>query len=347
MMTCTPLFLCYLLSLSYCLCLEPISISTGVYFGATAGLAAIYASSSWMKCAVYECCNQALDPIVARNSIKYDFGDKLKSDFKKKLHGQHIAESIVANALIKHMKDKEPRKALVFSFHGWTGGGKNFVSYLIARNIYFKGMKSSYVHLITATEKFPDPTKAPQYKLELIEFIKSKLSECGRQLFIFDEIDKVPSGIIEGLTQFLEYSIEPKEQSKAIYLFLSNIGGSEIARVTYNFYMNGMNREEIELRDIESLMNLHAFNEEGGLKKSSLIHKSMIDFFIPFLPLEKKHVQRCVVDYFQEKYNITKKVNDRLVIEIADELDYFPVDAKVYSKSGCKKVARKVDMRVD
>ncbi|XP_015793668.1 torsin-1A [Tetranychus urticae] len=344
-MTWVRLLLFFTFCLSCCTCIEP--VSTGVYFGVTAASASIYAATSFMYCVVSECCNQEKSAIIAKNWIKYDAEDKLRNDFKKKLHGQHLVESIVIKAITKHMKDSQPRKALVFSFHGWTGGGKNFVSYLIARNLYHEGLKSKFVHVISATEKFPDPTKSNEYKIQLMKFVKEQLSQCGRQLFIFDEIDKVPGGVIDALAPFLEYSVVSKEQNKAIFIFLSNTGGGEIARVTYSFYYNGMNREDIGLQDIESLIDLHAFNEEGGLKKSSLIHKNLIDFFIPFLPLEKIHVQSCIVDYLQEKYNITRDVNDKFVVKIANQLDYFPQDSKVYSKSGCKKVARKVDQAVD
>jgi len=32
----------------------------------------------------------------------------------------------------------------------------------------------------------------------------------------------------------------------------------------------------------------------GGLKKSSIINSHIIDFYVPFLPLEKVHVLQCI-----------------------------------------------------
>lgn len=32
----------------------------------------------------------------------------------------------------------------------------------------------------------------------------------------------------------------------------------------------------------------------GGLKKSRLIDSHIIDHYVPFLPLEKKHVKQCI-----------------------------------------------------
>ena len=37
-----------------------------------------------------------------------------------------------------------------------------------------------------------------------------------------------------------------------------------------------------------------AYNEVGGLQKSIIIDKSLIDVYVPFLPLEQKHVRQCV-----------------------------------------------------
>lgn len=56
-------------------------------------------------------------------------------------------------------------QALVMSFHGWTGGGKNYVSKFIAQTIYKLGMKSQYVHMFVSTVDFPHGEKADIYKV--------------------------------------------------------------------------------------------------------------------------------------------------------------------------------------
>ena len=75
----------------------------------------------------------------------------------------------------------------------------------------------------------------------------------------------------------------------------------------------------------------------GGLWHSSLIDTHLIDVFVPFLPMEKKHVKMCIRDNLRLK---GYPVMDEIVDEIASELQY----KKVYSTSGCKKVDQKVDM---
>lgn len=61
-------------------------------------------------------------------------------------------------------------QALVLSFHGWTGCGKNHVSNLIAQSLYKKGMHSSFVHLYLSTLHFPyqDNDHAADYAVSFI-----------------------------------------------------------------------------------------------------------------------------------------------------------------------------------
>lgn len=68
---------------------------------------------------------------------------------------------------------KDPSKALTLSFHGGTGTGKNYVSKIIAESIYKEGMRSKYVHLISATKEFPHKDMVPLYKVIQDYFIES------------------------------------------------------------------------------------------------------------------------------------------------------------------------------
>eukprot|EP00058_Branchiostoma_floridae_P001527 XP_002587015.1 hypothetical protein BRAFLDRAFT_103831 [Branchiostoma floridae] len=81
----------------------------------------------------------------------------------------------------------------------------------------------------------------------------------------------------------------------------------------------------------------------GGLWYSRLTEKNLIDAFIPFLPLGKKHVKQCIEDDLRAKGHT---VTEDVVTKVADELQYFPDQEQLtlYSKSGCKRVSQKVDL---
>ena len=56
------------------------------------------------------------------------------------------------------------------------------------------------------------------------------------------------------------------------------------------------------------LISSGAFNEIGGLHKSAIVYHHLIDAYVPFLPLEKNHIKKCVCDYLQRKHRETNDV---------------------------------------
>ena len=91
---------------------------------------------------------------------------------------------------------------------------------------------------------------------------------------------------------------------------------------------------------MQKIINLGEFNRKGGFWYSSLKEKNLIDFFVPFLPLERLHVKMCIKADLEQK---GRPVADELIDRIADKLLYFPEDSKVFSMHGCKIVSSKVD----
>lgn len=82
----------------------------------------------------------------------------------------------------------------------------------------------------------------------------------------------------------------------------------------------------------------------GGLWHSSIIDRNLIDYFVPFLPLEQKHVKMCV------RAEMTARgyaVDEKIVQAVADEMTYFPKEEKIYSDKGCKTVQAKLDIHED
>ena len=182
------------------------------------------------------------------------------------------------------------------SFHGWTGAGKNYVSRFIAEALFSQGLSSSFVHLFISTLHFPHADLADVYRLRVQDWIRGNVTKCAASLFIFDEVDKMPAGMIDGIKPFIDHhtKVEGVDFRRSIFLFLSNTGGRDITRESLKVWEGGRDRESLQYGDLEHLVNQGAFNELGGLHHSSLIDSSLIDVFLPFLPLERKHVRLCV-----------------------------------------------------
>ena len=285
---------------------------------------------------VVECCSNAY---VSPNMSNF------KKDLQSHLYGQHVVQKTVFKAVNSHVMMSNPAKPLVMSFHGWTGGGKNFVARMIVRNIYAKAEKSIFVHVFNSEVHFKDPALLTTYKDQLQRWIHGNVSRCQRSIFIFDEMDHMPEGLLDALKPFLEPqpSFNGVDYRKSIFIFLSNTGGSSIVKHCLNVWNEGKPRESITLAEMQSVLLKSAYNQESGLRRSGIIDKNLIDHFVPFLPLERDHVRNCIKDEFKRIYpHFDIKRNSMLFQNVMNELLWFPEKSKLYSKSGCKKIAQKV-----
>lgn len=88
----------------------------------------------------------------------------LKASLEAKVYGQHLVVRQVVNSINGHLKHDSP-KALVLSFQGGTGTGKNLVAHRIAEAIYSAGIASRYVHILSATNHFPRTERLASYKV--------------------------------------------------------------------------------------------------------------------------------------------------------------------------------------
>ncbi|XP_072310592.1 torsin family 1 isoform X2 [Eucyclogobius newberryi] len=304
---------------------DPITTTVAVGIGATLGTIYKYfqekCSSKW----------------IAFNATGLDV------DLEKRLFGQHIATRIISKAVNGFVNNDKPKKPLVLSLHGWTGTGKNFVSKMIAENLYKEGMHSSFVHVFTSELHFPHASQIETYKSQLQQWIKGNVTNCAQSMFIFDEMDKMQPGLIDSIKPYLDYydRLDGVSYQKAIFIFLSNAGGEKITETALDFWKAGKNREEIKLCDLENALSLSVFNnKKSGLWRTCLIDKNLVDFFVPFLPLEYKHVVQCVLAEMEAR---DLEPDKGIANQVARDLIYFPKSERVFSATGCKTIISKLD----
>ena len=83
--------------------------------------------------------------------------------------------------------------------------------------------------------------------------------------------------------------------------------------------------------------------DNKGLWHASIIDSYLIDFYVPFLPLERSHIKNCIKAELK-KYNLLnreeyEKVSMQTDLDhVADEMVYEPPGLNLYSTSGCKRV---------
>ena len=162
--------------------LEP--LSTSVVVGGAIASSALYASWNTLKCRwENDCCSP---PSIKHNVTEFE------ELFDKYVYGQHLARSIISKALKSHLRklhpseNHAPKKALVFSFHGWTGGGKNYVAKFLADSLFAKGLNSKNVHLFVSTLHFPIEDKVDIYKVRSFVLYSEHQKHDRHTLHLFE-----------------------------------------------------------------------------------------------------------------------------------------------------------------
>lgn len=307
-------------------CIEPLSAIAG-----TAIVTGFLGASKVFYCKFAECCDE--------RSVPGDI-EKLKQSLSRTLFGQHIVQQYVVSALTAHLQSTS-RKPLVMSFHGTPGTGKSFVADQIAQALYLEGPKSKYVHKYLGRADFAHPGRLHEYKERINREVRESIKECPRSLFIFDEVDKMPTGVFDTLTSFIDYAANmgDADYAKAIFIFLSNTAGIEISDHLVRLMKSGKRREDTKLFDFEKMLELSAYNMEGGLKKTNMIEAHVIDHYVPFLALEKTHIIQCVEAEFA-RYAYNPKKND-IQLVVNNAVTYDPKHS-MFVTSGCKTIEKKV-----
>ncbi|NXS14460.1 TOR3A protein, partial [Neodrepanis coruscans] len=113
--------------------------------------------SAWY-CSFGKCCESGDCRII--NNIT-----GLEADLSEQLHGQHLAKEVVVRAVQGFLQSPQPEKALVLSFHGWSGTGKNFVARMVASHLFRDGLKSKCVRVFISLLHFPHHKYMDSYKV--------------------------------------------------------------------------------------------------------------------------------------------------------------------------------------
>ncbi|XP_069465233.1 prosalusin isoform X1 [Ambystoma mexicanum] len=268
--------------------------------------------------------------------------EELDCDLARHVFGQHLARDLLVPAVRDFVQQAEPVKPLVLSFHGWSGTGKTFVSTLLLRHLFQTGSRSPYVHHFSPTLHFPHAERVQQYKEDLRSWIQGNLSACGRSVFLFDEMDKMPPGLIDVIAPFLgpSWVVYGTNYRKAIFLFISNAGGEQINRVALDFWDAHKDREEIELKDLEAAISKAVLNNPRcGFWKSQIFHEKLVDVIVPFLPLRPSHVRQCA----RSELALQGCRQEEVIESVLASISFFPEEDRVFSSTGCKTVASRIN----
>lgn len=242
-------------------------------------------------------CNEFWLPTTKFSGLK----DKLKSD----VFGQPFVEKNLIRTLEDYYlkPNKDRNNALVLSFHGPIGVGKSFVAEILSLAPFIKNK-----HLFSAKNIFFDGNLVDKQKAIINQTIDSSVRDCEKSLFVFDDADHFPSGIFEELNVFRKIDGGLK-YGGSVFIFIFQVGAEEISSLTSDLLEKGVKREIFDIPEFRDVVK-NAMLEKGYAEDS--IFMRPINKIIPFLPLEKEHIKKCINKGYDIAENDYEKIFEQL-----------------------------------
>ncbi|XP_057175629.1 uncharacterized protein LOC130545233 isoform X2 [Triplophysa rosa] len=121
-----------------------------------------------------------------------------------------------------------------------------------------------------------------------------------------------------------------------------NAGGNVITSTAVDFLSAGKSREEIQMNskgmDAQIHQSIFSYESSGFWQ--------LVDHFVPFLPLERKHVRQCVLAEMAS-LKISVHHHPDLADKVVREMPFFPPEEKFFSIKGCKSVRQKLMLHIN
>ncbi|XP_045191629.2 torsin-1B-like [Mercenaria mercenaria] len=275
---------------------------------------------------------------------------KLQHKLEDNVFGQHIAVKSVIEALEKfrkNIRERNGKRSLILSFHGWTGIGKNYISKFIAEAFY-NAKISLYLAPLHLVTRYGSEKENGTGGIK--SWILGNITRCGVNVIIVDEIDKAEVDHLRGIQSVIEtLNREARRVSDGVvkmgpitvFLFLSNSRASQINHYLFSQMLVDRERELIRKSEFDNVFDSSTSEWYEDMKA-----KGLIDHFIPFLPLTEVHVKQCIERDFIKK---GRDPSEGLILSVIEELSFVDMGGKngQVSLTGCKRVQDKVNLHID
>ncbi|WAR16028.1 TOR2A-like protein [Mya arenaria] len=256
---------------------------------------------------------------------------------------QPVATEMVVGALKAHRLARS-RKPLLLSFHGGTGTGKTALSMLMAKTMFgYKHGEESGASGVYIIDELVGASK--EDKLEYVRTTLDGALRSGRgSLFVFESMEALPGNTSQLLRTLLEDSeSEYPCKNESIFIMNTHIGSTELAAVALKSWLEGADRESINRRELQTAITVASGNT--GNRSAHRWYRIMVDHgliteSIPFLPLERPSVRRCIIREMFFLHNMDRKLDD--VGEVMRNREFYSVGHPVFAKKGCANISETV-----
>ncbi|XP_069465940.1 torsin-4A [Ambystoma mexicanum] len=280
-------------------------------------------------------CFQILNAIenLDDNLQKYDL-DGLEKTMHRDIFGQQLAVDSIMHLLKDYLATHIHNKPLVVSLNGPSGVGKSHMGRLLAKH-FRSVMDNDFVLQYYAVHHCPQGNDVLACQRDLSGMVSDVVVRAEIEekipVLIFDEMEEMPPLLLDLLREYFQPN-QSNEFLNAIYILISNIGGSGITKYVLQNASSDVLSQHKKLREL------------SGVVKSSLQQHHMLwdqAEVVPFILLEKSHIINCFLDemlregYYPDNGNIES---------LASQLKYYTQGERHYSIMGCKQVVAKVNL---
>ena len=110
------------------------------------------------------------------------------------------------------------------------------------------------------------------------------------------------------------------------------------------FFFQGLSVHDIPTLEIETVLKAIAVaDDKGSFYKSLLLAHHLIDFFVPFFPLDVNHVRCCIRHEVKRRFGNSPK--DSIVESILKTIKFVPEYDPKFADMGCKSLRRAIAMQ--
>ncbi|XP_076842727.1 torsin-4A-like [Brachyhypopomus gauderio] len=266
--------------------------------------------------------------------LKYDL-EGLEKTLKREVFGQQEASEGLLGHLKDYLSTYVHSKPLVLSLLGPSGVGKSHLGRLLAqhfRSVVGEHLVLQYFVLHHCPTKGDLPLCIQTLTSHISEMVSLAEEEEKIPIFIFDEMEHMPPELLDTVHGLI-VKRDSNEYLNAIYILISNLDHGEITKFVLqnssSIAASGRGRFSKELNPLllGHLKKHHALWLEAEL--------------LPLTLLEKSHVMECFMDEMSREGFYP----DRSHVErLTEELSYYSVGDREFSRTGCKQVVPKVNL---
>ena len=213
--------------------------------------------------------------------------------------GQDLALQQFTNAVCDHLLDPHPTRPLTISVHGPTGVGKSMLHQQAARVLYSSRPHDAHLkcpgqhckaYKVIFGVNFDNENIASQ-QMALRQSIEKHLSLYPDSFLVIEEYDKLDCSMRQFFRQMFEswQAIESASMNRAVVVLESNVGFLKIYEEAKK------DRNQIDVANMTHTLKDTVFEHwvsddcEPKVNTQKMVRR--IDHFLPFFPLQRKHIE--------------------------------------------------------